>query len=290
MRSLIAASLAAAAMASSDHWAVIIAGSNTYGNYRHQSDAHHAYKIMVENDIPEDQIILMVYDDVANNFRNPYRGQLFNSPTGPNVYDQTTISYSGAEVNKDTFVAVLTGDSAAAGGKPVLQSNANSKVFIYYSDHGATGLVAMPTGDYLYADELQAAIDTMEANQMYDEVVFYLEACESGSMFPDLQASQKVYAMTASNAYQSSYAAYCGSDAYVDGVNIGSCLGDEFSVSWMEDTESHNINTETLQVQHDTVKTLTTGSPVQIFGDFDIMSEPVANFEGNVAHTITEDD
>ena len=87
MRSLIAASLAAAAMASSDHWAVIIAGSNTYGNYRHQSDAHHAYKIMVENDIPEDQIILMVYDDVANSTSNPLPGKLFNKTDGENVYD-----------------------------------------------------------------------------------------------------------------------------------------------------------------------------------------------------------
>ena len=250
MRSLIVASLAAAAMASSDHWAVIIAGSNTYGNYRHQSDAHHAYKIMKDNGIPEDQIILMVYDDIASNFRNPYKGQIFNSPTGPNVYDQTTISYSGTEVNKDNFLAVLMGDSATTGGKPVLQSDANSKVFIYYTDHGATGLVAMPTGGYLYADELQAAIDVMEANQMYDEVVFYLEACESGSMFPDLLASQKVYAMTASNAYLSSYAAYCGTDAYVDDVYIGSCLGDEFSVSWMEDTDSHNISSETLEEQY----------------------------------------
>jgi len=64
MRSLFSASLCAAAMAH-DHWAVIIAGSNKYGNYRHQADAHHAYKIMKTNGIPDDRIILMVYDDIA---------------------------------------------------------------------------------------------------------------------------------------------------------------------------------------------------------------------------------
>lgn len=107
----------------------------------------------------------------------------------------------------------------------------------------------MPWGSSLYADELQAALDTMEANQMYDEVVFYLEACESGSMFPDLRDSQKVYAMTASNASLSSWAAYCGLDARAEGTLIRSCLGDEFSVSWMEDTDAHDVSVETLQEQ-----------------------------------------
>lgn len=52
---------------SSDHWAVLVAGSNTYSNYRHQADICHAYQIMLENGIPEDQIIVMAYDDIANN-------------------------------------------------------------------------------------------------------------------------------------------------------------------------------------------------------------------------------
>ena len=67
MRTLIAASLAAASMAY-DHWAVLIAGSNTYSNYRHQSDVHHAYQIMKKNGIPESNIILMSYDDIAESW------------------------------------------------------------------------------------------------------------------------------------------------------------------------------------------------------------------------------
>jgi legumain len=55
-----------------------------------------------------------------------------------------------------------------------------------------------------------------------------------------------VYAVTASNATQSSYAAYCSPEDKVDGVSIGTCLGDEFSVNWMEDTESSNPFVETL--------------------------------------------
>ena len=41
------ACIAAAASDKSNHWAVIMAGSNTYSNYRHQADSHHAVKIML---------------------------------------------------------------------------------------------------------------------------------------------------------------------------------------------------------------------------------------------------
>jgi len=52
----------------------------------------------------------------------------------------------------------------------------------------------------LYADDLQDAVDYMEKNSLYGEMVMYIESCESGSMFPDLTANQNVYAMTASDA------------------------------------------------------------------------------------------
>lgn len=130
----------------------------------------------------------------------------------------------------------------------------------------------------------------MEANKMYSELVFYLEACESGSMFPDLKASQNIYALTASNASLSSWASYCGSDAVVDGTYIGSCLGDLFSVNWMEDTEAHSISSETLEQQYETVLTKTDQSPVCKFGNFDFMSEPIGDFEGDLDTVTVESD
>ena len=39
----------------------------------------------------------------------------------------------------------------------------------------------------MFADEVQSVIDYMEENKQYNELVWYLEACESGSMFPNLR-------------------------------------------------------------------------------------------------------
>ena len=267
----------------SDHWAVIMAGSNTYSNYRHQADSHHAVQIMLENGIARDHIIHLAYDDVANNRYNPFPGELYNVPSsgpGVNVYDADNVDYTGADVTKENFFKVLTGDSSASG--PVLGSDTSSKVFVYFADHGAPGLICTPAGrssEWIHADELQDTFKTMQANGMYKELTFYVEACESGSMFPDLTADQNIYAMTASNATQSSYGAYCGSQARVNGKNIGSCLADLFSINWMTDTESNDPFSETLKTQYENVKRTTNMSPVQEFGDLSIQDELVAAFE-----------
>ena len=189
----------------------------------------------------------MAFDDVPYNDMNPFKGQLYNKKDGENVYDGTKLDYKGEDVTAANFYSVLKGDSEATGGKPVLKSDSNSKVFVFYSDHGAPGFLMMPMGDRVMADELQTVIDYMQENKMYNEMVFYIEACESGSMFPMLREDQHVYAVTASNATQSSYANYCHPDNTINGQAMnGTCLGDLFATTWMEDTEDHNPDMETV--------------------------------------------
>ena len=89
----------------------------------------------------------------------------------------------------------------------------------------------------------------MYKKEMYADLVFYLEACESGSMFETLPKDIDVYATTASNAKESSWGTYCGAHDTVDGKQMRTCLGDLYSVNWMEDTDSltkEQLFTETL--------------------------------------------
>jgi len=129
----------------------------------------------------------------------------------------------------------------------------------------------------------------MNENEMYNQMTVYMESCESGSMFENLlEDNINIYAVSASNSRESSWAAYCAPDDYVDGTSVGSCLGDLFSVNWMEDTDAANLSTETLQEQFETVKTKTTRSPVLQWGELDWTTEPIGMFEGDV-DTATED-
>jgi len=103
------------------HWAVLVAGSNGWWNYRHQSDTCHAFNLLVKNGMPASRIIVLAYDDIANNYSNPFPGKIFNKPDpkgkGVDVYATCKIDYKGGDVNPDVFLNVLKGDKDANKGK-----------------------------------------------------------------------------------------------------------------------------------------------------------------------------
>lgn len=274
----------AAAVAAVD-WAVIVAGSSGYGNYRHQADACHAYQIMHKHGIADENIITMMADDIASAFQNPFKGKVFNKPTkagtpGEDVYAGCKVDYRGREEGTPAnFLAILTGDSSKTGGKPVLNSTANDRVFVNFVDHGGVGIVAFPDG-ILKNTDLINALKTGHAKNMWSKLVFYMEACESGSMFPDGSLDGlDVYATTAANAHESSWGTYCPPMDMVDGKHMSTCLGDLYSVNWMENTDTVGTD-ETLEEQFNIVKRETNKSHVLQFGDISFTSEKIGDFFG----------
>merc|ERR1712100_764461 len=109
----------------------------------------------------------------------------------------------------------------------------------------------------------------------------YLETCESGSMFEDMNIPG-IYALSASNPTESSWGSYCGTEAKVYGKSINSCLGDLFSVSWMEDADAVDTTKETLEENFQTVKTATTRSEVMQWGETEFTSDKMSEFIGNL--------
>merc|ERR1712194_683362 len=219
-------------------------------------------------------------------------GKIFNKPTaagtpGTDVYAGCKIDYKGKDVTAENFIKELSGDASAPG--PVLKSTSKDHVFVYYTDHGGVGILGVPegaSGGYIHAADVNKAIETLQRKGGYKELLFYLEACESGSIFQNLLKAPNAKAVTAANAKESSWGWYCpgsgtGGDM-VDGKNVGSCLGDEFSVRWMEDTESENIKSETVGQQAAKVTAAVKKSHVQQYGVKSFDSEPVADFQGNV--------
>ena len=166
-------------MASAANWAVLVAGSNSWFNYRHQSDVFHAYQVLLQKKMDPSKIIVFAYDDIANNTRNPFPGKVFNKPTyadpGVDVYDGVKIDYAGNTVTPTNFLNVLKGDKAAMkgiGSEKVLEMNENDNLFMFFSDHGAPNLIAFPS-QYLYADQLLATFAVMKGK--YNKISFYLE-------------------------------------------------------------------------------------------------------------------
>ena len=266
-------------IASASNWAVLVCGSNGFWNYRHHADVAHAYQIMKKGGIPEDHIITMMYNDVPFAEENPFPGELYNHPGNdiPNVYEGIVVDYQKEDVNPKTFMKVLLGDESA-GGK-VLKSTKDDNVFLYFSDHGGFHNIAFPVGGYVFSEDLLKMIQTMHGKQMYKKFVLYIEACVSGSMFTDLPEDLNVVAITAANDHESSWGWYCNSEAVVKDKTLITCLGDEFSVSWMEHVDNGNRK-ESLNEQFKFVEMQVTKSHVSRYGDMSFKDDPIGEYVG----------
>ncbi|ESO10018.1 hypothetical protein HELRODRAFT_185311 [Helobdella robusta] len=268
--------------AASTHWVLLVAGSNGWDNYRHQADVSHAYQVVRKHGIPEENIITMMYDDIADNRENPTKGKIINHPHGPDVYKGVVVDYKKHDVTPENFLAVLRGDEEKMkhiGSGKVIKSGPNDHIFVNFVDHGAPGLLAFPSSQ-LYAKDFIQTIKSMHSKNQYNEMVIYIEACESGSMFENLLPSNiSVYATTAANAFESSYACYYDDERQT-------YLGDLYSVNWMEDSDSEYLNMETIHKQYLVVKKDTNTSHVQEFGEPKISRQSLDNFQGEPGYDV----
>ncbi|KHG30636.1 Vacuolar-processing enzyme [Gossypium arboreum] len=270
-------------------WAVLIAGSNGYWNYRHQADVCHAYQLLRNGGLKEENIIVFMYDDIAYNEENPRPGIIINNPHGDDVYKGVPKDYTGENVTVNNFFAAILGNKSAltGGSGKVVNSGPSDHIFIYYSDHGGPGVLGMPTLPYLYADDLIDVLKKKHASGTYKSLVFYLEACESGSIFEGLlPEGLNIYATTAANAVESSWGTYCPGEYPSPPPEYETCLGDLYSVAWMEDSDIHNLRKETLHQQYELVKRRTIngnsayGSHVMQFGDIGISMDNLFTYLG----------
>ncbi|XP_049361770.1 legumain [Solanum verrucosum] len=271
-------------------WAVLVAGSNGYGNYRHQADVCHAYQILKRGGLKDENIVVFMYNDIAKSELNPRPGVIINHPNGSDVYAGVPKDYTGEHVTAANLYAVLLGDKSAVkgGSGKVVNSGPNDRIFLYYSDHGGPGVLGMPNMPYLYGKDLIEVLKKKYSAGTYKEMVLYIEACESGSVFEGLMPENlNIYVTTASNAEESSWGTYCpGMDPPPPSEYI-TCLGDLYSVAWMEDSESHNLKKETIKQQYEKVKERTSnsnnynaGSHVMEYGSKKIKPEKVYLYQG----------
>jgi legumain len=272
-------------------WALIIAGSDGWGNYRHQADAYHAYQIMKTGGLDDDHIIVFHKDDIANNSANPKPGTVINSPTGSDVYHGVPKDYTGAEVTPTNFLAALAGkkENIVGGSGKVVASGPDDVVFVFYVDHGGPGILGMPSGQpFLYAKDIISTLEAKAAAKGFAQLVFYIEACESGSIFEGtLPANINIYATTASNAQESSWGCYCPGMAQPPPAGYNTCLGDLYAVAWMENVDAVG-RLETLETQYTLVRdrvsqngSFSEGSHVMQYGQLSLDTDKLDLFLGD---------
>lgn len=206
-----------------DFQAVIVGPSRGWHNYRHQSDALAVYTMLRKNGVPDDHIILMLYDDVPTDPQNPLRGDIHNIPNGDNLRSGADVDYAGRQVSAQTLKNILTGNRSPET-PVVLSGDRGTDVFVYIASHGAPGeIVFSGMQDPLTTEDFTELTQTMEREGRYRQIVYMVDTCFGESIALNATAKGLLYFTGAASSEPSLGAVY--------DMDIRQWLSDEFTAS-----------------------------------------------------------
>jgi ABC-type branched-subunit amino acid transport system substrate-binding protein/glycosylphosphatidylinositol transamidase (GPIT) subunit GPI8 len=167
-------------------WAVLIAASAGWDNYRHQADVLAFYQSLRKQGVPDERIILVMDGDLPFNSRNPEPGVVRNEPGGPNLFEHVTVDYDIAGMTTERVMAILSG-SVTPSTPVVLGATQTDNVFVFIAGHGEKDGVYLGAGQpvlgayeaarTLGPEAMRSALSAVP----YRRLLVAIEACKSGA-------------------------------------------------------------------------------------------------------------
>lgn len=188
------------------NWALLVATSSGWGNYRHQADVLAIYRQLKSAGYTDDRIVLIVEDDIARNPSNPYPGIVRVTLTGENVYEDVEIDYHTTSLQAQDLAKILTGEKSEEFPH-VIEATENDNIFVFWSGHGTPG--AMCWDEDIYAmtgDVLSPIFEEMNRRKCYRKLLMMVEACFSGGVLEQCEGVPGMLFITAANGDETSKA------------------------------------------------------------------------------------
>ena len=213
------------------NYAVLVAASEGWKNYRHQADVLGMYQYLKGQGYDDDHIILIMADDIAYNEKNPLQGVVRREIGGDNLYKDLQIDYKLGDLTLDDLNNILTGEPSEA--YPVtLGSSENDNVLFFWSGHGTQRGWKWKETEDLNSDFAREMFSAMQYRKMFAIV----ETCYSGGVAQGCTGIPGLLMMTAAIPYETSKADVLDDEllVYITNTFTSSIL------SWF-DTNPHSI-------------------------------------------------
>lgn len=217
------------------NWALLVASSKGWSNYRHQADVLAIYQQLKQAGYTDDRIILIAEDDIADNVSNPNKGVVQVSIGGNNVYEQVEIDYRMSELQAKDILAILSGEKSERL-PVVIESTANDNVFVFWSGHGVPSALCWNDDAYgIMGDQLDETFRRMREKRSYRKFLMMVEACFSGGVMEQCRNIPGMLFVTAANGDETSKA-----DVFNGEMKVW--MSNRFTSTFIEQiTENKNI-------------------------------------------------
>lgn len=200
-------------------WAVVLSPSTTWSNYRHQADAFAMYQLLRRSGYEDDHIVLIVEDNLYDNPRNIYPGQIFVERgggadgdagiMGEDVRKGAVVDYHFTDLKPDDVASIMTGQSSERLPQ-VIHPDEGSNIFFFWSGHGGDKEGPLwgdeDARDYFGKQRIKDIVTALHEQNKYRRMFFAIETCYSGRWGEALRGIPDVLVLTAANPYESSKA------------------------------------------------------------------------------------
>ena len=187
-----------------DNYAVVVAGSSGWSNYRHQADVLAMYHALKAQGFDDDHIILIMEDDIAHHPKNKYPGVMKITSDGDNLYEGVKSDYQMSKLYSSDLHNIMTGVKTART-PVVLEATENDNVFVFWSGHGEYKSLIYNEREFT-ASAVREMLETMHEKKKYRKLFFVMETCFSGSVAESCEDIKGVLMMTAANESETSKA------------------------------------------------------------------------------------
>ena len=187
-----------------DRYAVVLATSTGWTNYRHQADALEMYRMLRNAGYDDEHIVLITEDDLADNPQNPHPGVVHVTPDGENLHANIVNDYRISQLTPEDLGHILSG-TVTERTPEVVHGSKNTNVLLFWSGHGAYNKkINWGNTGYVMADEIHAMLSAAQPN--FRKLLFVMETCYSGSVGEDMPEIPGLLMLTACAPGEKSHA------------------------------------------------------------------------------------
>lgn len=238
-------------------WALVIATSTKWSDYRHQADAFDMYQMLKRHGFDDDHIVLIASDGYAYNSQNPTPGEIRVRRGGPNVYSKAAIDYDIDKIEPSDLYDILAGNRSERLPH-VLSPDADDNVFVFWSGHGRYGSLPWGSDNLVTAYELNSTFSMLAKQKKFRQLLFALEACYGGSIGEACNGIPGLLSITAANSSEPSWAEEKDPDMHI-------FLSNAFTRTF-EETIDENPEISICNLYYNLART-TNGSHVSVYNE-----------------------
>lgn len=166
-----------------DRYALLVAASAGWSNYRHQADALTMYRYLKSLGMDDDHIVLIVADDLVENPENPFPGYVYDYDWEP-LQEDVHIDYRLNDLEPEDIISILAGEKKD-GLDQVIDGDVSGNILVFWSGHGIRNGFVWGENDseklFTY-DLMKELLQKVTKEQKFRKLLWLVETCHAGSI------------------------------------------------------------------------------------------------------------